>query len=384
MIEMMVFHRLITVKRDNMIKLPRREFLMLAKTYNPDRHTIGGYYLSEKLDGTRVFWDGGLSRGLPTMNIPWANIVNPKTNQLKKKIKPIATGLWSRYANPIIAPDWFLNQLPCMPLDGEIHAGRGNFQLARSICAGDTPGEDWDKAEYAIFSTPAIDKIFSDGEIKNTNMKMKFRWQTFNKWLQKRSSNIEDWYYITSEKKPVTFDIELSILRDTISSEGVIYLHNQKRLPFNVKEAAAVAEIELHKIIMLGGEGIILRDSNSCWEPKRSPSLLKWKPYNDAEGVVVGFTSGRQTDKGSKHLGRIGALILDYGGKRLELSGMTDVERVFADSKMIDFAKINPGVDMPSWFQGTHFKVGNLVTFKYRELSNDGIPKEARYFRHRR
>jgi hypothetical protein len=36
---------------------------------------------------------------------------------------------------------------------------------------------------------------------------------------------------------------------------------------------------------------------------------------------------------------------------------------------------------MPEDFQGKHFKVGDVVTFKYRELSDDGIPKEARYWR---
>ena len=47
------------------------------------------------------------------------------------------------------------------------------------------------------------------------------------------------------------------------------------------------------------------------------------------------------------------------------------------------FASANPGVDMPDWFQGRHFKRGQTVTFKYRELTDDGIPKEARYWRRR-
>ena len=38
---------------------------------------------------------------------------------------------------------------------------------------------------------------------------------------------------------------------------------------------------------------------------------------------------------------------------------------------------------MPDWFQGRHFKRGQTVTFKYRELTSDGIPKEARYWRRR-
>jgi hypothetical protein len=89
------------------------------------------------------------------------------------------------------------------------------------------------------------------------------------------------------------------------------------------------------------------------------------------------------TKRGSKHLGKIGALILDYDGSRLELSGLTDIEREFANNGMAIYAAANPGQDMPNGTFGKCFKVGQLITFKYRELSKDGIPKEARYLRPR-
>src|SRR5258708_2990950 len=93
-------------------KPSRREFLQLADTYDAARHEIAGFYISEKLDGTRCVWDGGLTRGVPTTDVPWANTTDPKTGAPKDKVKPVATGLWSRYGNPIMAPDWFLNALP--------------------------------------------------------------------------------------------------------------------------------------------------------------------------------------------------------------------------------------------------------------------------------
>ena len=116
--------------------MPRREFLQLAHTYDAAKHKIAGWYVSEKLDGTRAFWDGGLSRGQPTKLIPWASVIDPKTKKPKDRVKPVATGLWSRYGNPIMAPDWFLDSLPPIFLDGELWTGRGSFQLCRSICAG--------------------------------------------------------------------------------------------------------------------------------------------------------------------------------------------------------------------------------------------------------
>ena len=148
----------------------RREFLQLADHYDRAKHDVAGWLISEKLDGTRCFWDGGLSRGLPTDQVPWASITDPKTGKKKAKIKPVATGLWSRYGNPIMAPDWFLNQLPCVPLDGELWAGRGNFQLCRSICGGDEPDPGSEQIKYAVYSCPPITAVFGTGEIKNTNM----------------------------------------------------------------------------------------------------------------------------------------------------------------------------------------------------------------------
>ncbi len=55
----------------------RRELLQLAHNYKPDKHKIAGWYISEKLDGTRCFWDGGLSRDVPTDQVPWASITDP-------------------------------------------------------------------------------------------------------------------------------------------------------------------------------------------------------------------------------------------------------------------------------------------------------------------
>src|SRR5262249_52968060 len=119
--------------------MARREFLQLAKTYRPGKDKIGGGDLSEEADRTPRFLDGGPTPGVPTEQVPWASIPDPKTGKPKSKVKPLATGLWSRYGNPIIAPDDFLNLLPCVPLDGELWAGRGSFQLCRSICGGDSP-----------------------------------------------------------------------------------------------------------------------------------------------------------------------------------------------------------------------------------------------------
>lgn len=358
----------------------RREFLQLAKTFDPKKNKVGGWYVSEKLDGTRCFWDGGLTRGLATETVPWASVVDPKTGKKKGKVKPLSTGLWSRYGNPIIVPDDFLDLLPPIPLDGELWAGRGNFQLCRSICGGDTPDPRFGMIQYAVYGCPSINRVMQTGEIKNTNFHSKFDLDEIAKFI---ASCVESFRpdFVTLDED-CTFDHELLGLKDFLDGDRV-YIHRQVRLPEAEESARAMIEEVLNKALENGGEGVIIRDPNASWTPKRVGSLLKYKPFEDDEGVIVGFTAGRETNKGSKLLGKIGALILDYNGKRLELAGLTDEEREFATAASRRQAEVLPGEEMPSGTEGKHFKVGQKVTFKYRELTDDGIPKEARYFRQR-
>jgi DNA ligase-1 len=360
----------------------RREFLQLADHYKPAKHDITGWLLSEKLDGTRCFWDGGLSRGMRTEDVPWASIIDPKTGERKAKIKPVSTGLWSRYGNPIIAPDSFLNQLPCCPLDGELWAGRGKFQLCRSICSGDTPDPRFDCIEYAVYSSPSLSALFATGEIKNANMVRAIDFIAIEHWIRNRLESFDgDFRYLPPGS---IFQDELHFLSKNLDNGlSCCYMHRQEKLPSDLGKACVRIAEFLDHALEQGGEGIVLRDQTSTWTPRRHKGILKWKPFEDAEGTITGFTSGRETDKGSRLLGKIGSLIVDYDGKRLKVAGLTDKEREFEVPEMLAWAAKNPDADMPAYFQGKHFRVGQTVTFKYRELTDDGIPKEARYWRKR-
>lgn len=361
----------------------RREFLMLGKNFDADKNKIGGYYMSEKLDGIRAFWDGGLSRGLPTTSVPWASVLNPKTGQLKTKIKEFATGLWSRYGNPIAAPDWFLNDLPCCPLDGELWAGRGGFQTVTSVCKKDNPDEDeWRGIQYAIFGCPSLWCVFQDGEIKNANFLKSISKSDIESWIKNRDREVlADYTFLQGSP---SFAAELANLNEWIdSTSNYHFLIKQTKLPDSDAAAKEMVEQTKREVIESGGEGLVLRDPNSIWTPKRVKAVLKVKGELDAEGILVGFTSGRETNKGSKLLGMIGALVLDFNGKRLELAGLTDEERAFANREDVTYAVENPGQEMPPGTCARCFCIGDKITFTYRELTNDGVPKEARYLRKR-
>jgi DNA ligase-1 len=349
----------------------KREFLMLANKLTP-KHNVAGWYVSRKLDGTRAFWDGGVSRDKLVTDVPYANIYHHVTGELKVEGSDKATGLWSRYGNVIHAPDWFLNQLPCCFLDGELWLGQGSFQECRSIVSRDIPDDRWDKVKFVVFGSPSLGELFKSGEIKNPQFTRNISKIKCEEFLLQYSGDFN------CVKDNSTFEDELTFLSDAMLSEGPAYLHRQVKLGDNPWPEI---EIEMEKALANGDEGLVLRAPNKPWTPKRVSLLLKFKPFLDDEAMITGFISGKETDKGSKLQGLIGAIITNYKGKRLELSGFTNEERLFLNSQMEDYAKEFPGLDMPDFFQGKHFKVGEKVTFKYRELSDGGIPKEARYWR---
>ena len=87
-----------------------------------------GWWLSEKLDGVRAYWDG--------------------------------KQFLSRQGNLYHAPDWFVAGLPTTPLDGELWLGRKKFQRAVSIARRQDKSEHWKELTYVVFDAPGLDKAF--------------------------------------------------------------------------------------------------------------------------------------------------------------------------------------------------------------------------------
>jgi DNA ligase-1 len=49
---------------------------------------------------------------------------------------------------------------------------------------------------------------------------------------------------------------------------------------------------EMKKVMVLKGEGLMIKDPNSMYEPKRSKLLLKVKQFDDTEATVIGHNKG--------------------------------------------------------------------------------------------
>jgi DNA ligase-1 len=103
--------------------------LLLAHTWENDVK-LTGWWMSEKLDGVRAYWDG--NRFL------------------------------SRLGNEYAAPEWFTQGLPSHPLDGELWAGRMLFQKAVSIARRQDKGAGWKELTYTVFDAPAHPHPFEE------------------------------------------------------------------------------------------------------------------------------------------------------------------------------------------------------------------------------
>lgn len=316
-----------------------REFLQLAQNYT--NQAVGGWYISEKLDGMRAYWDGGYSRGKLTSEVPYANT----DKDYRRLNAPRATGLWSRYAKPIAAPDWFLDQLPDFPLDGELYLGRGNFQELISIVKQFDPDTRWQNVVYMVFDSPHDGSMFTPGKINNPNCKMEI-------------PDIRDELSVSrSLTPPYQYFKVYHWLHSHVDQTTNLKILTQKRLPMATQEANSWLHEVLNEVTDEGGEGLMLRKPEATWTPKRTYNLLKVKKLLDDEARVLGHNPGK-----GKLEGLMGSLMVEWNGKVFELSGFTDAER-----------------DLDALYD--RFPIGSQITFRYKEVTDDGIPKEARYLR---
>lgn len=337
----------------------KRDFVQLADTYSSEKHGIGGWFLSEKLDGQRAIWDGGVTRGHYFQNVPWSNMAKDKRNH-------VCTGLWSRYGKPIFAPDWFLDRLPPIVLDGELYA-KDYRQILRGIISKLVPDDnDWSRVGYHVFDAPTYEQWLEPGRINSPNFPEK----------QITAASL-DYAKLTAKRieKKRSFADTVEFLKNQDFWSNQIVLHEQERLPFSTSSAIEVLTDRMAAILDNGGEGVILRKPESYWTPRRVSSLLKHKDVRDDEGIVIGY---EWAEEGKLH-GMMGALILRWREKEIRISGFTDNERLMSVSGKSEKpgSRVSMGIENPS------FPLGTVVTFKYQDLSKDGMPNHARYWRKR-
>ena len=120
--------------------------LMLANVYHPGVQ-LADYWVSEKYDGVRGYWDG--------------------------------QKLLTRGGQTISAPAWFTANWPATPMDGELWAGRGRFQQAVSTVRQQTPDDAaWRGIKFMVFDLPAEPGTFTErlSALNNVVSKLAVPW----------------------------------------------------------------------------------------------------------------------------------------------------------------------------------------------------------------
>ena len=247
--------------------------LLLAESWD-NAADLSGWWMSEKLDGVRAFWDG--------------------------------RQFLSRQGNLFHAPDWFTDGFPDVPLDGELWIDRKRFQRTVSIVRRQDKCDLWKEVKFLVFDAPAAGGGFED---------------------------------------------RVAFVKETLARRKIDFARPHEH---QLCKDLDCLRAELARVEALGGEGLMLRQPKSKYEPGRSSTLLKVKRFHDAEAIVTGHQDGL-----GKHKGRLGALLvkLPSGVSFSVGTGFSDRER---------------GAPPP---------VGATITFRYQELSEAGVPRFPSYVR---
>ena len=94
---------------------------MTATEWDKDNMDPTGWYMTEKYDGMRLYWNG--------------------------------SQFYSRQGRRVAVPSSITSKLPSVPLDGELWTRYGLYQEAANLPKS-SDKEKWQKATYWIFDSP--------------------------------------------------------------------------------------------------------------------------------------------------------------------------------------------------------------------------------------
>lgn len=217
--------------------------VQLANVYQNEHVT--DYLVSEKYDGIRAIWDG-------------------------KK-------LTTRNGHPIYPPVWFTEGWPNQWFDGELWAGRQQFNVVQNTVLSTEPDDSkWSKITYMVFDAPNKRDPFAIRAIHYTSLI--------------GSSN-------SKTIQPIT--------QITLSDEETLFKY-------------------LDSVTATGGEGLMLHRKDAMHRDGRTSALLKLKRFQDGEAKVLQHLPGK-----GKYQGMMGALLVEtVEGTRFRLgTGFSDSER---------------------------------------------------------
>jgi len=256
----------------------------------------------------------GASSATPALLL--ANELGPQVDPAKYLVSEKYDGvraIWDgqvlrfRSGRAVNAPPWFIAKLPAQALDGELWLARGRFEALSGIVRKTEPQDDeWRQIKYMIFELPNASGTFAE-----------------------RAQRIEE------------------ILA------GTHWLQLIAVEQFRVSDRAALKR-KLDQVVRGGGEGLMLHLADAGYVTGRSDVLLKLKPLQDTEAVVIEHVPGK-----GKYRGMLGALRVQ----------MADGKKFLIGTGFSDKVRKNPP------------PLGTAVTYTYRGLTQTGLPRFASYLR---
>ena len=247
---------------------------LLAEVYQ-NHVDLEHYWVSEKLDGVRAWWNGEqlISRG--------GHIYN--------------------------APAWFTRDFPAARLDGELWMGRRSFEaLSAAVRRRQPLDSEWRNIRFMTLDLPDSPEVFDQRLAE----------------LQRLAAEAQSPYLLT--------------------------------LPHRRVASRELLLEQLDRIVMAGGEGLMLRRGDARYSPGRSGALLKLKRWRDAEAMVIAHVAGK-----GRLEGLMGSLLVETAdGRQFRLgTGFSDALRR----------------DPPP--------PGTTVSYRYQGLTDEGIPRFAAFQR---
>lgn len=207
----------------------------------------------------------------------------------------------------IEAPDWFVARLPNTPLEGELWLGRGRFdQLSGLVRRASPDDEAWRHVRYMLFELPGAAGPFTE-----------------------RAR-------------------ELEVLAQRVGCPQLQAVPQR-----HVADRAGLGPW-LEEVVRGGGEGLMLHRADAPYRVGRSADVVKLKPQQDEDAVVIGHLPGR-----GRHAGRLGAL---------------RVRR--ADGSVFDL-----GTGLDDAQRSEPPPLGSTVTYTFRGRTPNGLPRFASFLR---
>lgn len=211
-----------------------------------------------------------------------------------------------------------------------------------------------------------VQKFFMDNQLTNLDGELMVRnadgtlaiFDDVQSAIMSREGEPDFEYWVFDSFMPASraHQMRANVAKERVNSTTLAKVHF---IAYDIAHSPEQAEEFAKHYLKLGYEGIIIRDPDAPYKHGRSTLkqewMLKYKPFYDAEGVIVAYEELVHQDG---YVGnKLGALWLAFNGTRFKVgSGFDDAQRI-------------------EYWQQRDNLLGKQVTFKYQELTKTGKPR---------